>query len=146
MTSQKNKNIIESPVGQFALQAALLSKITKLGKLLEDRPVNGLPFEYILLPGQGARITEPAPNGTIRTVQIHWPDGCNGLVGVAVWLGVRQIVPQNGSGYLALNDATPTYAINLVKTTLSDQIIVDMYNADAANSHHIVVIIGIEED
>ncbi len=146
VTQGSNPNLIDSPIGQFAMQAATVKQLNRLAKLLEPRPINNLRIEYVLLPGQGARITEPAPNGIIRTIQISWPDGCNQLVGVAVWCGAKQLIPQSGTGYLALNDITTLYTINFIKTVRSDQILVDMVNQDAANSHHITVVVDIEED
>ncbi len=105
-----------------------------------------LSFRQLLNPGQGARIYEDSPltYGTIKTIQIHWPDGCNGLVGVAVWYG-RQIQLIPDIGYLALNDATANYAVNQIKSD-KEQVWVDMYNADAINPHRISVTVGIETE
>ena len=105
-----------------------------------------IPFEATLPAGTGVQITEPCPTGVINSVQIHWPAGCNGLVGVSVVLGGRQILPQFGAAPLALDDTTPVYPLNLKKERYTDDLRVDMFNGDGAFAHHIVVVVGVEED
>ncbi len=103
-----------------------------------------IPFSILLNPGQGLKVYEPRPlvHGRIVTIQIHWPDGCNGLVGVAAWYGRSvQLVPRE-QGYLALNDATPTYPVDQVKSD-NEEVWVDAYNQDALNQHRITVTYGI---
>ena len=108
-----------------------------------------IPFDRILTPGQVARITEDSPYlaGIIKSVQIAWPNGCNGLVDVAAWYGNQdKLVPQQTTtvDFLALNDITPTYdGINIEKND-GTPVWVEMRNRDAINPHHIVVVIAIE--
>ncbi|MBA7548870.1 hypothetical protein ES705_41338 [subsurface metagenome] len=79
---------------------------------------------------------------TVKTITIHWPDGCNSLVDVAVGYSQdKRLLPEEG--YLALNDATPAWAIN--KDTDSDTLWVVIRNGDSANSHTISVMVNYEE-
>ena len=79
---------------------------------------------------------------TVKTITIHWPDGCNGFVDVAVGYSQdKRLLPEEG--YLALNDATPTWTIN--KETDSDTLWVDIRNGDASNPHTISVVVNYEE-
>jgi hypothetical protein len=134
----KTSNAIE------ALSGAIAQITEKLG--ITVKPLVYVPFEFTLNPGQAVRLYEDKPliKGTVRSAQLHFPDGCNGLVDVAAWYGnTAQLVPQTGSGYVALNDATPTYYINQEKLD-TIQLWTDMRNRDAVNPHHIVVNIGVE--
>lgn len=104
--------------------------------------IEQIPFIYNLAPLQGVRLEEVAPfDGYIKQVTIHWPDGCNALVGVKVGHGTPQFCPRDG--YLALNDATPTYPFN-VKVKEGDTIWVEMRNTDGVNPHNITVTVSIE--
>ena len=103
-------------------------------------------FRQNLTPGQGVNIQERLSilDGRLLSVQVHWPNGCNGLVGVACWIGDYQFLPRNPA-YLALNDCTTTYAIDeIIKVSSSVPLWVDLYNADAVNSHEISVVMGLE--
>lgn len=79
---------------------------------------------------------------TVKSITIHYPDGCDALVDMAVGYSQdKRLLPEEG--YLALNDATPTWAIN--KDVGSDTLWVEIKNGDAANSHTISVIVNYEE-
>ncbi|MDO9580389.1 MAG: hypothetical protein Q7J06_07455 [Bacteroidales bacterium] len=79
---------------------------------------------------------------TVKTITIHWPDGCNSLVEVAVGYSQdKRLLPE--IGYLALNDATPTWPV--LKDTESDTLWVELRNGDSVNQHVVSVIINYEE-
>jgi len=81
------------------------------GVTVMPKKIEQIPFPYNLGPGAGAVLSEHAPfSGYIKQVSIHWPDGCNGLLDIRVGHGTVQFCPDEG--YLALNDATPTYPFN----------------------------------
>jgi hypothetical protein len=105
-----------------------------------------ITLSYNLPPGGGVKIYEEKPltKGIIRELTIHWPDGCNGLVSVAVWCGTFQLFPKRD--FIALNDATPKYEGFSHPKTQDEEFWVDMNNADAANSHRISVTVGIDTD
>jgi len=79
---------------------------------------------------------------TVTTITVHFPDGCDALVDVAVGYSQdKRLLPE--AGYLALNDTTPTWTIN--KDTDSDTLWVEIRNGDASNAHTISVIVNYEE-
>ena len=99
--------------------------------------IEQVPFAYNLaiagLPGSGATLVSKAPfDGHIRQVSIHWPDGCDALVDVKVGYGQKQFCPREG--FLALNDATPTYPFN-IEIKEGVDIWVEMQNTDGGNPH-----------
>lgn len=92
--------------------AASVSGINTLLAAVGEPPVVGaieqIPFSHTLTPGETLTLREHAPfPGYLTFVTIHWPDGCNARVDVAVVHGLTQFCPREN--YLALNDATPTY-------------------------------------
>jgi len=103
-----------------------------------------IPFTYNVLATTGVILTEDAPfSGYIKQVSIHWPDGCDGLVDVKVLHGVKQFCPNDG--YLALNDATPTYPFNEYVYD-KEPIRVEIHNAGGLDHHITIVVIlqGVE--
>jgi hypothetical protein len=83
-------------------------------------------------------------NCKITKVLRHWPNGCNGLVGIAIGVGTRQIWPETGT--LAINDATLHQEYMDVPARAGDQMWVDITNTDAANPHTPVATLFIEEE
>ena len=113
------------------------------------RRMEYVPLSFDVPASTGVKVYENKPllGGTIRTVDIHWPDGCNHLVGVAVYHGSVQFLPR--SGYLALNDANPLFGentplgINEPKPD-EEELWADIVNGDGANPHSITVSVGVE--
>ena len=108
--------------------------------------IEQIPFAYTLAvagaAGSGVVLEENAPfSGYIKQVTIHWPDGADALVDVKVGHGVVQFCPDEG--FLALNDATPTYPFN---EWVNDQetIWVELRNRDGGNTHAITVTVTLE--
>lgn len=111
-----------------------------------------MPNTQIVLPrytetltvGLRVDIREENPFGAlskIRKVYIHWPDGCNALVDIAVGHGNVQFCPREG--YLALNDATVEYEFNELYEKGEDHWII-MQNRDDTESHTVTVGLSIE--
>lgn len=93
---------------------------------------------------QGARLIQRSPSGGyIKEVTIHWPPGCLTLVDVRVLHGTVQFCPE--VGYLALDNATPTFFFN-ERIETDEELIVEIQNADDTNAHTITAIINIEKD
>jgi len=104
--------------------------------------IEQIPFAYNLAALQGVTLMEYAPfSGYIKQISPHWPDGCNGLVQIRVGHGTKQFCPDEG--YLALNDATPTYPFNEWVND-HEEIWVEMINGDGANPHNISVSVILE--
>jgi len=104
--------------------------------------IEQVPFAYDLAALQGVTLDEYAPfSGYIKQVSIHWPDGCDALVDVRLGHGTKQFCPDDG--YLALNDATPTYPFNEWVDD-HEEIWVEMRNTDGGNPHSITVTITLE--
>ncbi len=119
-----------------ALQAAGI-EVEMPGEIREIR------IEQNVLATQGIILTQEAPfDGFIREVKIHWPPGTAGLVSVRVGYRTKQFLPFEG--FLALDNVTPTYPFNeFVQHT--ENIFVEIQNADAANAHRITVMLNVRE-
>lgn len=106
-------------------------------------------FKHTLEALQGVTDHQRIPMlKTVRTITIHWPDGCGGEEGALVDVAVgysqdKRLLPEEG--YLALNDTTPTWAIN--KDVDSNTLWVEIRNGDSdiTHTHTISVIINYEE-
>jgi len=79
--------------------------------------------------------------GKIKNITISFPPGCAGLVKVAVWKGMKQLVPDRG--FLNLDNATPVFPFE-EPIREGDRIWVDIYNYDALNKHTPQVLVIIE--
>ncbi len=78
--------------------------------------------------------------GVVKTVTVAFPPGASALVDVAVKVKNEQIVPT--SGFLALDDTTQTFPVN-VPVDLGDIISAVIRNADSVNPHTITVVVGV---
>lgn len=132
------------------VQSQLGSSQASLNLLLEKEGLPTMPkarkqfvFKHTLELGKGLTDHQRIPMlKTVKSITIHWPDGCDSLVDVAVGYSQdKRLLPEEG--YLALNDTTPTWVIN--KDTDSDTLWVYIFNGDAVNPHTISVIINYEE-
>ncbi|GAH78486.1 unnamed protein product, partial [marine sediment metagenome] len=96
-----------------------------------------------VLPTQAVILTQEAPfDGYVREVKIHWPPGCAGWVSVRVGYRTKQFCPFEG--FLALDNVTPTYPFNeYVQHT--ENLWVEIQNADGTNAHRITVMLNIRE-
>jgi len=108
--------------------------------------IEQIPFAYTLavagLPGSGVTLMEYAPfSGYIKQVTPHWPDGADALVDIRVGHGTVQFCPDDG--YLALNDATPTYPFREFVND-HEEIWVELRNRDGGNEHSITVTVTLE--
>lgn len=116
------------------------------GEEIMPTKIELMSFSYTLTiagtPTSGVLLTELAPfDGYIKQVSIHWPDGCNALVGVRVGYDTTQFCPREG--FLALNNATVPYPFN-VRVEVGKTIWVEMRNTDGANPHNITVTVMVE--
>ena len=124
-----------------------LSKLELPEGVAMPQKIEQIPFFYDLekpgTDGSQALLTEIVPfSGYIKQVTPHWPDGCDGNVEVRVGHGNKQFCPKEG--FLALNDATPTYPFNESVSGGNEEIWVEMINGDSANKHAITVTVMLE--
>ena len=145
--SQALATILSQQVTILGQQVTMLNRLKSLEGAMEEAGIEQIPFAFNLLPLQGVRLTEELPfkqytRGYVKEVTIHWPAGCNALVDVRVGYAAQQFCPE--MGFLALNDATPTYPFNL-PVELGNQVWVEMRNTDAANPHNITVTVTVME-
>lgn len=128
--------------------AASVSGINTLLAAVGEPPVVGaieqIPFSHTLTPGETLTLREYAPfPGYITFVTIHWPDGCNAKVDIAVVHGLTQFCPREG--WLSLNDITPTYEFGKrIHVADHEEIRVKLRNR-GAEDHTITVTVIIEE-
>ncbi len=124
-------------------QAALNLLLEKEGLPIMPKARKQFIFKHTLEPGAGLTDHQRIPMlKTVKTITIHFPDGCNSLVDVAVGYSQdKRLLPEEG--YLALNDTTPTWTIS--KETDSDTLWVEVRNGDGRETHTISVIVDYEE-
>ncbi|GAI51629.1 unnamed protein product [marine sediment metagenome] len=78
---------------------------------------------------------------------IHWPEGCDGLVDIAVGHNGTFLCPNEPETFLALNNATPTFPME-EPVVWDERLWGIMRNTDGANPHKvsvIIIIVGVEE-
>lgn len=136
---------------QKEIKGALAQLLEGLAQLPEGVAVpmrtEQIPYSYTLAKageeGSGVTLVEYAPfPGYLKEVSIHWPAGCDHLADVAVGHSNVQFCPREG--FLALNDATPTYPFEGVWVDEGEEIWVKLQNRDGGNTHDITVSIIIE--
>jgi len=95
-----------------------------------------------VLPATEIALQELSPlTGAITNIELHFPNGCNGLVEIRCYVNQEQILPV--TGYIALNDFTRSYSVNR-KITNRDNLRVRISNRDAINPHTISIIFNME--
>lgn len=97
-----------------------------------------ISFDKTLAALEGVYMTERCPlNGKIASVTMSFRAGCNQLVDVAFGVESRHIIPE--SGYIALEDTTPTFPTS-EPVEMNDRLWAEMRNGDSGNSHRITVL------
>lgn len=100
-----------------------------------------IKFDRTLDALEGVYMTERCPlNGRITSVTVSFRAGCNQLVDVAFGVEGRHIIPE--AGYIALEDATPTFPTS-EPVKMNDRLWAEMKNGDSANAHRITVLVTI---
>ena len=91
----------------------------------------------------GVTLADVVPvTGKVTQITVHFPNGCNALVDVAVKVKNQQILPV--SGFIALNDTTTPFPAS-TDVKANDDLFVQVNNGDGANPHTITVVVSIEE-
>lgn len=132
---------IQDQIGTFQLALNLL--LEKEGLPTMTKAQKQFVFKHTVEALAGLTDHQRLPMlKTVKTITIHWPDGCDSLVDVAVGYSQdKRLLPEEG--YLSLNDVTPTWTIN--KETDSDTLWVEIRNGDFVEAHAISVIVTYEE-
>ena len=103
-------------------------------------------FTYPLVALQGIELKEACPlTGFITEVTMHWPKGCNALVDLA--FGHRDIHMCPRNGYIALNNATPSWRGLHEPVKKGEDLWAELRNGDGANPHTpsiICTLVGVE--
>lgn len=136
------------------MDTKLESRLTNIENLIKVRPVE--PKEKIVtrqtvfahtLPAlQGVELKEACSlTGSITEVTMHFPKGCNALVDLA--FGHRDIHMCPRSGYIALNNATPSWRDLHEPVKKGEDLWAELRNGDGANPHSpsiICTLVGVE--
>lgn len=110
-------------------------------------------FRYTVPASRYIRLTDTCEvTGRITQLLMHFPDGCNGYVLVAFGLqgrtGIKWVCPSTRDSWIALNNASPLWDMEVDGVVEGDLLWVEIYNYDAANDHTVscvVTIKGIEK-
>jgi len=106
--------------------------------MTEQQSTKQIKFDKTLAALEGVHMTERCPlNGKITSITISFAPGCNQFVDVAFGVEERHIIPE--SGYIALDDATPTFPTS-EPVNMNDRLWVEVKNGDSANSHRITIL------
>lgn len=111
---------------------------------MPEKEQKQIVFKHTVLPLQGIMDHKRVPMiKTVKTITIHWPSGCSSYVKVAVgYSRDKRLLPEEG--YLALDNATPTWTINK-EVVDTDTLWVEIRNGSSLNFYPISVIINYEE-
>ena len=110
---------------------------------IELDQVRFVNFRYTVPASTRVVLETDAPStGYITHATFHFPPGCLSLVSVRVLLEREPVWPV-GETYVALDDATPTYAFIYPgqKVKKYDYLTCELVNNDTVNSHTVSVIL-----
>jgi len=107
-----------------------------------------VPLSYTVQPLETIKIAELSPlTGKIKSVAMHFPDGCNALVHVAFGHGEVWVAPSEIDTYISLNNATPVFPDVNEPVEKGEHLWAEIQNADGGHPHSIAVIatvVGVE--
>jgi len=97
---------------------------------------------------EGIEVEARCPlEGEITSVTIHWPEGCDALVDIAVGHDGTFLCPNEPDTFLALNNATPTFPMK-EPVVWDERLWAIIQNTDDSNPHTvsiIITIVGVEK-
>ena len=79
--------------------------------------------------------------GVITQIGYHFPAGCHALVGVSLWKGKRQIIPENTDEEVRGDNATFFVTEYIETTPYPYKFILKVSNLDTINSHSPIIYI-----
>lgn len=98
--------------------------------------IYNIVVEDTLDPATGVEFLEEIERaGTLLSVLLHWPDGCDGLVEITLFHITEQILPRKGT-VIALNDTTQEFPLRR-PVDVGDELLLRVENSDGINPHHI---------
>ncbi|MDP3064114.1 MAG: hypothetical protein Q8O40_13025 [Chloroflexota bacterium] len=113
-----------------------------------DGQTEVVPFVKSLAAATGVRLYEQVPfNAWIREITVHWPEGCKGLVDVAVGYEHIRLLPKTtelqGVLHLSLDGITLRYPFR-EPVTAGQDLWCELLNADSQQPHKITVTVLLE--
>jgi len=93
--------------------------------------------------GKPITLEAPLPRGVIHKVDIHFPKGCVGLVGVKVTRSGMPIYPSNMGEWFITDDETITFPEYYEITKSEPPFVIYAYNEDQTYSHTITFRFGV---
>ena len=110
-----------------------------------ETSIGYVPLKATITSGKGVIVQASSPKtGRATRAIIHWPDGCNALVDVAVGYEDSQFLPQYEDSYFSLNNATPEFPVD-VPVKSGGKFWAKLQNRDSLNDHTITVIMTVEK-
>lgn len=82
-------------------------------------------------------------DGVIEEVLMHFPDGCDSLVDIAVDYEGERVIPEDRGKYIALNDATPVFKSN-TPVLMGKEVWVTVNNYDDTFPHTVTVVVTVK--
>ena len=102
-----------------------------------------VPLSYTVQPLETIKIAELSPlTGRIKSVAMHFPEGCDALVHVAFGHGEVWVFPSEIDTFISLNDATPVFPSN-EPVEKGEHLWAEIQNADGGHPHSIAVIVTV---
>ncbi|MBA7601608.1 hypothetical protein ES703_08685 [subsurface metagenome] len=115
--------------------AEVLAEAQRNGRI--TRQIN---FRETVQPLTGVELAERCPlTGSIKSVTMSFPPGCNNLVEVAFGHEQKKICPY--SDYIALDSASPTYTSINEPVKMDEQLWCEILNHDNTYPHEISVLV-----
>ena len=103
-----------------------------------------IPLSYAVPAATETTITDKSPvTGTVLSITVHFPDGCNALVSIVCYVKASQVLPVNNT--IALNNATTDFDVNR-PVSQGDDLKDVISNRYSANPHTPSIVFNIEGD
>ncbi|KKN14271.1 hypothetical protein LCGC14_0997820 [marine sediment metagenome] len=130
----------------IAVQFAMNQLLEKEGLPTVAVVTREVVLRVTVQPLTGTRVSKPSPlTGRIVQLVLHFPDGCDALVDLAVGHKDTWVLPNEVDTFIALNDATPVLTVD-EPIEKGEEIWMILRNTDGGNAHAISVtatIIGV---
>ncbi|MQY58495.1 MAG: hypothetical protein GH144_02630 [Clostridia bacterium] len=109
---------------------------------MEEIATRQINFREEVDPLTGLEVDKVCPiTGTIKSVTMSWPPGCNNLVEVAFGHSGQKVCPS--TEYIALDSATPTFDGIEEPVEREERLWVEILNGDDTYPHTISVLVVI---
>jgi hypothetical protein len=97
--------------------------------------IYNIVIEDTITASTGVEFVEKVESGgTLLSAILHWPGGCSGLLGIALFHFTDPILPRKGTS-IALDNTTQLFPINR-KVNAGDELLLKVENADSPPNDH----------